>query len=210
MELIVFGPTGPTGRLLVQEALDQGHAVTAFARRPERLELSHPLLRVVQGDVTSAAEVAAAVPGHGAVLVALGAPPRRSSTVRAVGTAHVVAAMQAGGPRRLVVLSSLGVGDSSAVRLPALLRWVIVPLVLKKPFEDHEEQERVVRTSGLDWTIVRPGSMKDRPASGSFRHGDLSAETGLRCSVARADVAAFVLDQLRQDTYVGCAPALSD
>jgi len=72
VKLLVFGATGGTGRCLVQQALAQGHTVTAFAREPAKFHLVGDNLRVVRGDILQAESVEAAVAGHDAVLSALG------------------------------------------------------------------------------------------------------------------------------------------
>ncbi len=72
MKLLIFGATGGTGRQLVDQALAQGHEVTAFARNPENVTAKHDHLKVVQGNVMDATSVETAVAGHDAVLSALG------------------------------------------------------------------------------------------------------------------------------------------
>src|SRR5512138_1469955 len=73
VKLLVLGASGPTGRHLVSLALDQGHEVTAFVRRPEAFDLRHQHLRITAGDTTRDAEnIEQAVRGQDAVLSALG------------------------------------------------------------------------------------------------------------------------------------------
>ena len=88
MKLIIFGATGTVGRHLVEQALSQGHRVTAFARKPSALKLDHQNLTRQAGDVLDRDAVAEAVAGHDAVLIALGAG--RKGKVRSAGTKHVV------------------------------------------------------------------------------------------------------------------------
>jgi putative NADH-flavin reductase len=71
MRLLVFGASGPLGRAITEAALAAGHQVTAFVRTPGRLG-GHPALSEMTGDVLDAESVAAAVPGHDAVISALG------------------------------------------------------------------------------------------------------------------------------------------
>ncbi len=146
MNLIIFGATGTVGRLLVDQALSQGHRVTAFARRPSALKLEHRDLTRQAGDVLDRGAVADAVEGHDAVLIALGAG--RKGTVRAVGTKHIVEAMQRHGVRRLVCQSTLGAGDSRAV-LNFFWKRIMFGLLLRPAYADHEAQEALVRQSGL-------------------------------------------------------------
>src|SRR3954468_14182249 len=72
MKLLVFGATGGTGRALVEQALQQGHEVTAFVRNPAKVTAKHEKLKVVKGNVTDCHSVGAAVAGQDAVFSALG------------------------------------------------------------------------------------------------------------------------------------------
>ncbi len=208
MRLVIFGSTGATGRLLVEQALDGGHQVTAHARRPERLDgLEHASLSVCRGDVLDPANVGVAVAGHDAVLCAIGAGAERT-TLREEGTKNIVAAMEASGVARLICLSSLGVGDSRA-NLSFFTRYVVVGLFLRHAFADHARQEAVVMASSLDWTIVRPPHLKDGPRTGSYRHGFPITDRAIRGVISRADVADFMLRQLEDDTSVQRAVGVS-
>jgi uncharacterized protein YbjT (DUF2867 family) len=104
--------------------------------------------------------VSAAVKGHDAVLVVLGAGMSRKSRIRSDGTLNVIRAMQAHGPRRLIVQSTLGARDSWNT-LNFWWKRVMFGALLSPVFRDHELQERLVEASGLDWTIVRPGAFTD-------------------------------------------------
>jgi len=116
MNVIVFGATGRTGKLVVQEALARGHQITAFARNPQALESARPNLLIVQGDILDSGSVARAVAGQAAVLCALGAPAHRPGTAVSEGTRNIVAAMKSSGVRRLVCLSAAGVvGDDAGL-----------------------------------------------------------------------------------------------
>ena len=206
MKLIIFGATGTVGRLLVEQALSQGHRVTAFARRPSALKLGHRDLTRQAGDVLDSGAVADAVQGHDAVLIALGAG--RKGTVRAVGTKHIVEAMARHGVRRLVCQSTLGVGDSRAA-LNFFWKRIMFGLLLREAYADHEAQEALVRQSGLDWIIVRPAAFTDGPATSACKHGFPPTEKNLKLKISRADVADFMLRQLTDDTYLRQSPGLS-
>ncbi len=208
VRVVIFGSTGGTGRLLVEQALDQGHHVTAQARTPEKLVgLAHPGLSIARGDVLDPADVERAVAGQDAVLCAIGAGAERT-TLREDGTRNIVAAMEKEGVSRLVCLSSLGVGDSRA-NLSFFTRYVIVAIFLRHAFADHERQEAVVRGSSLDWTIVRPPHLRDGPRTGSYRHGFPPTDHDIKGWISRADVADFMLKQLTDDTSVRRALGVS-
>ena len=211
MKLIIFGATGGTGRQLVRLALDEGYAVTAFARRPERLEIDHPHLRLHPGDVLDPESVRTAIIGHDAVLSALGAPPTKTGVIRSEGTRNIIDAMEATGIQRFVCMTSLGYGDSRPVldATPFYFKHIIVPLLLRKAFADHEVQEGLIQGSKLDWTIVRPGSLTDGERTGQYRHGFAPTDRPLQVEVSRADVADFMLKQLKDTTYLKRTTGLS-
>ncbi|MGB6015256.1 MAG: NAD(P)H-binding protein, partial [Nodosilinea sp.] len=106
MKLIIFGATGTVGRQVVEQALDQGHQVTAFARRPARLDIQHPRLRRVQGDVLDLAAVKQAIQGQEVVVCVLGSGKQLSGTVRSEGTRQIIQAMEETGVRRLICQST--------------------------------------------------------------------------------------------------------
>ena len=208
MKLTVFGSTGRTGRELLAQALDQGHDVVACARTPTKLEgVAHARLRVVAGDVLDPASVADAIAGQDAVLFAVGTGAQRT-TLREDGTRMVVEAMSKAGVRRLICLSSLGVGDSRA-NLSFFTKYVIVSVFLRHAFADHERQEAVVRRSALDWIIVRPPHLTDGPRTGVYRHGFPTTDRQITGKISRADVADFMLQQLTDDTYLRQTPGVS-
>lgn len=206
MRIAVFGATGGTGREVVKQALAAGHQVTALARDPSRLAGSDPNLTVVAGSVLEAAPVLQALQGADAAIVSLGNTANNPDYVVSQGTEVILDAVgQLGGPRRIIVVSSIGVGDSKDQVSFAFK--MLMSTVLRKPMEDKERQEALVKASGLDWTIVRPGGLTDGPATGQYRAGvDPTISAG---QVARADVAAFVLQQLTDDTYLRQAPAIT-
>ena len=209
MKVIVFGATGSVGRLAVESILKEGHAVTAFARRPEKLAIEHPSLTLYAGDAYDPASVSDAVGGHDAVVVALGSGMSRSSTIRSQGTLNVIQAMQKHGIRRLICQSTLGAHESRS-NLNFLWKRIMFGLLLRPVLKDHELQESLVRASGLDWTIVRPSAFTDGPAAHSFKENFSPAEQRLALKISRADVADFLRRQLSEATYLHRAVAISN
>jgi nucleoside-diphosphate-sugar epimerase len=215
MKVVVFGASGGTGRAAVWQALEDGHDVTAFARAPAAVDLRHERLQFVAGDVLDAAAVKRAVAGRDAVIVALGAsaapPPSRPARgatpakVCSAGTRHVIAAMRAAGSRRLVCVSAYGVGETRD-RVPAPFKLTFRTLQ-KDQLEDKEVQEQIVRDSGLDWVIVQPVGLTNSAAKRQF----LASPEGKTKSttIARADVAAFCVEQLADDDYLRMSVTLS-
>lgn len=140
--------------------------------------------------------------GADAVLILVGAPGRDRSGLRAAVTRAALTAMESEGVRRLVALSSLGIGDS-AWRLDPVTRRLIFPLLLPGAVADHTAQEQQVTASGLDWTILRPGYLGDGDRDPRFAAVESSDPRRLGAKVTRRDVAAFALDALEDPGTVG-------
>lgn len=209
MDVLVIGATGRTGRLLAQSALERGHHVTALVRAPERLGPLADRLHVLHGDVLDGGAVSDAVDGREAVLVALGTARRhKDPAVNALGTLNVIRSMQRYGVRRLVVLSATGTRPGRDPEQSWLHERVVKPLFDGAAYDDLRRMETSVRQSELDWTIVRAPALADGPARGGYRVGPgFSLPDGRR--IARADVAAFMLDELERRDNVGHAVAIA-
>ena len=209
LRVIVIGATGGTGRELVRQALEQGHQVTAFVRKPKKLKIEHPNLRVAHGNVRDYASVESAMRGQSAVLCALGHKrffyPTR---ILSEGTRNILRAMKACDVPRLVCESSLGVGNSVG-RLGLVGTFFVVPVVLPFIYWDKVRQEKLIDESDADWVIVRPATLTNKPARGTYRHGRNVGNFVLTRTVSRADVADFMLKQLTDDTNIGTALNLS-
>jgi putative NADH-flavin reductase len=203
--VLIVGATGGTGRQLVAQALERGFAVTALVRNPSKLQITHPQLTVVRGDVLDAGSVETAMRGQEAVLSALGHkrfyPPNR---ILSEGTRNILRAMEAQGVPRFVCETSLGIGDSAA-RLGVYYTFFTIPVVLPFYYWDKTRQERVIATSNVEWVIVRPGLLTNGEKRGRYRHGRHVGSFLWTVRISRADVADFMLNQLESDTYLRTA-----
>jgi nucleoside-diphosphate-sugar epimerase len=209
MRILVIGATGGSGREIVKQALERGHDVVALARKPAKVKTTHERLRVVPGDVMDAASVDAAMQGCDAVVCALG--HRRwlgPSKILSEGTRNIVRAMEKHGVKRLVVETSLGVGDSVG-RLGVVFTVFTMSIILPFYFYDKLRQERIVRASSLDWVIVRPGQLLSFPKRGKYKHGPRVGSYLWPVFIARADVADFMLNQLGDTPYLRQSPGVS-
>jgi putative NADH-flavin reductase len=209
VKLAVLGATGSVGRELVTQALDAGHAVTALVREPPKPGKVDDRATLVGGDVASIDAVNRVIDGNDAVLSALGHAKGSPDDVLVRGMSNVIAAMQAYGVDRLVVLSSPAVGDSQdrpglLYRVARVLLRVVMPAVVR----DHREQARLVEESGLAWTLARgPVIFTDGPHTGRYHAGPITPETGAR--VSRADLADFMLASATDGIFVRELPLVS-
>jgi putative NADH-flavin reductase len=198
MRLLVVGATGSLGRLAVAEAISRGHEVTALVRDPGRANLPEPVV-TVRGDVLDPASMGPAVEGQNAVVCALGTPsPRQASSLLEDGTRNLVEAMKRARVPRLVCVTLLGTADSKR-NSSALYRFVILR-VLAPMVPDKENQERVVRGSGLEWVIVRPPRFTSQPGGQPrvLRSGD-TRRVG---HVSRHDLARILIEAAERPDYV--------
>ena len=193
MKIVIFGSTGGTGRELVRQALQLGHDVTAFARRRQALPISHEHLRIIEGDALQQSSVVGAMEGQDAVLSALGSRSLfRRVTLLSESTQYIVSAMERQGVHRLVVETSLGVGDSRG-QLGLIGTWIGVGIFLARIYADKERQERIIAKSPLDWTIVRPAMLTNGPQKGVYRSWSGAAPNPPASKISRADVAHLML-----------------
>jgi putative NADH-flavin reductase len=191
MRLTVFGATGGTGRLVVRRALEEGHLVTAVARRPEAVTERHPGLEVVKGDVMDPQTIKVAADTD-AVVYLVGPTRIGSTTVYTRGVRNTVEAMVAAGVRRAVIVTN-GLVDMPSDALPQrLLKMVLRNTVLKGSYDDHVRLQKIVHRFPVDWTVVRPPRLLDSPARGVYRTAlDVGLRNGL--SIGREDLAEAVL-----------------
>ena len=206
MKVLIIGATGGTGQILMREALAQGYEVTALARDPSAVAPEDHRPRVLQGNALDVSSVGAAVAGQDAVLSALGTRSARPTTLFSESTNNLISAMDKHGVRRLVCITGIGAGESKG-HVGFLYDRIMLPFVVKNIYEDKTRQEEAIKQSDLDWVIVRPARLTDEPAKGEYSvylGGSYTAKT-----ISRADVAAFMLAQLTDDTYVRKTPVIS-
>ncbi len=194
--LLVIGATRHTGRYAAQQALAAGYAVTALARDRARIDLTHERLTVVQGDVMDPATLAPAMAGVDAVISTLGVAGRAPTTLYSQGMRNIIAAMRDTGVRRLVAVSAspLHIDDSDTLPSRLLLKPLLWAL-LRPVYADMAAMEEEIRNSGLDWTILRPPRLTDKPATGRYR---LAFNRSVRRGnfICRADLAGAILKLL--------------
>ena len=206
MKVLVVGAAGKTGRAVVGHAVGAGHEVTALVHG-DGADLG-PAVAVRVGDATDTGTVAAAVAGRDAVIDTVGGrTPYRRTTLETDVAKAVVSAMREHGVRRLVVTSFIGEGASAAnTTVP---EKVLLHTFLRGARVDKAGMESAVSASGLDWVITRPPVLTDKPATGATRVL-ASGGRGRARTIARADLAAFLVAQLTDDQYLRHAVVVTD
>jgi len=197
--IAVVGSTGRTGRLVLSEGVRRGSSMTAFTRRPKDLEGVQGLTAVVSGDGRNVEDLRGAFRGQDAVISIVSSEGRGATTVMSDVVRAELAAMQEVGVRRLVVVSVSAIEGNRPWILINLVRWI-----LRKPYADFGRMERLVRSSGLEWTIVRPPRLTNGEKTGRVRSvaGVKQLQNG-PFSITRADLAAILVDLAEGTRHAG-------
>src|SRR5262245_38641145 len=204
MKIVVFGANGATGHHLTRQALAEGHTVTAVARNPETIPLQNERLRVMRADVFDLASVGAAVAGQDAVLSTLGVPfSRKPITLYSHGIAHIIAAMNHYGVRRLACISSSATGGDHDTGGGILFDKVVQPIVTstigRTTYADMARMEALVMHSDLEWVVVRPSGLFEAPVVTDYQVAEMQIRGQF---TSRADLADFLLRQATSDRYL--------
>jgi putative NADH-flavin reductase len=210
-KLLVVGASHGIGLETVKAALRAGHNVRALARSAGGIVIQDPALDKVSGSALDSKTVRDALEDVDAVIQTLGVDISaraifERTTLFSQSTRILVDGMKAAGVKRLIAVTGLGAGDSRG-HGGLLYDAVVFPLLLKRVYDDKDVQEWIIRSSGLDWTIVRPGLLTDRPATGAYRV--LTASKDWRFGrISRADVADFLIRQVDDRALIGTTPLL--
>jgi putative NADH-flavin reductase len=206
-KLLVIGASRGIGLETVKTALGAGHSVRALARSAASIPIQNAGLEKVPGNALDSDALRHALQGVDVVVQTVGVEiaPRsifERTTLFSQSTRILVDAMKAAGVKRLIAVTGLGAGDSRG-HGGLLYDAVAFPLLLKRVYDDKDVQEWIIRSSGLDWTIVRPSLL----TTGRYRI--LTAPEDWRFGViSRADVADFIIQQVDDRTLIHATPLL--
>jgi uncharacterized protein YbjT (DUF2867 family) len=208
MRITIFGGTGESGRLLVDKALAAGHHVVAYARSPEKLD-ARDRLEVVKGTLEDADAIARAVDGSTAVLSLLGPTRDKARSPQLVtGTEHIVLAMRDHGVERLVAVATPSAPDPIDGRDWRIRAMVAgIRLTLRTAYDTIRAMDATIRSSTLDWTIVRVPLLVDGDDE-RVRVRRIGEPGKLR--LTRRALASFMLDEVDDRTWSKQAPFVSN
>lgn len=210
-KVLVIGASRGIGLETVKSALRVGHSLRALARSAARIPIQNAGLDKVSGNALDSDTIRKALQDVEAVIQTLGVDVSpwavfERTTLFSQSTRILVDAMKAAGVKRLIAVTGLGAGDSRG-HGGFLYDAVAFPLLLKRVYDDKDMQERIIKSSGLDWTIVRPGLLTNRPTTGRYRV--LTAPKDWRFGVvSRADVPDFLVRQVDDRALIGTTPLL--
>lgn len=198
MKLTVFGATGRIGGEVVRQALDAGHEVAAVVRESSRYEVDHPSLEVFRvAGLTDEEQLRPAIDGSAAVISGVGPRARKDGPVASGSTHAILAAMSAVGVRRFVAVSAVPVGpvppDEGFLNRRLLLP--VMNVFAADVYADLRLMEDEIMSSGIEWTIIRPPKLNDKPLSGHYRFA-IGRNVARGYAISRADAAHLMLAAL--------------
>jgi putative NADH-flavin reductase len=206
MNIFIAGANGGIGRQAVEQALQAGHRVTALVRNPANLQLMHPNLNIIQGDIMRPESFTAEMKGKQIVLSALGVSgglfSDKPTALYSQGNANLLKAMEQHGVKRIICISA------SALEISPVIPWYVrlvaryvIQKLLKHMYADLHRMEAIVKESSTDWTIIRPPQLTDKPLTGNYR---TAVNRFLKncLQVSRADVGHYMVNNLvNQEIY---------
>lgn len=206
--LTVLGATGRTGSRVVQRALARGYAVRGLTRRVNDGEPSADRLTWIEGDARNVDALDQALAGADAVVSVLAPSNNQPEHAVAQATRLLIARMGEYGIARLVVTAGAGVRHPKDQPgwVDRIIRRLLL-LMARNVYEDMKQTVEAVRSSDLDWTVVRVPRLMDSPASGELRVGYLGDEVGT--SLSRVDLASFLVEIVDPPRYLREMPVVS-
>jgi putative NADH-flavin reductase len=201
MNITILGASAGVGLNAVERALERGHHVTALSRSTDAYP-QNPNLTVIKGSATNPDDVKKAIAGADAVLVTLGTGMSTKPTTLYTDAAKVLIQVQQETQTQVpfIILTGFGAGDSGNYH--SFIMGLVFKFILKAVYENKTQMEQAIAQSPLNWEFVRPGLLTKKPATGKYRT-ETRYYKGMNIgSIARADVADFMVQQAEHPMYL--------
>lgn len=209
MNVLIFGASGGIGKWAVHYALQDGHSVTAYVRHPEKLRVDDNHLTVIQGELTDKEKITQVLSGQDAIIWCVGIPMKRSypRMYSLEGHRVLIQAMKEQSVRRLIDWGTPSIQSpqdrkSFLTVVPGILAGIAFPQAKKEMVSIGE----LLQASGLDWTLVRFMAPKNTPYTGKVNVG--FGDVKMKFRISRADIGAFMVEQLNSSRYIGLMPII--
>jgi putative NADH-flavin reductase len=217
MKVLILGATGRTGKLILEESLNQGHEINCLVRKPEKIKEKHKRLNLFEGSPERTSELKNAMQGCEGIISVLNisrksdfpwsklrTPPTFLSDVMK----NIVSLAENNATKRLIVCSAWGVAET-AKEIPFWFTWFIKNSNIGVAYDDHEKQENILKKSNLKWTIVRPTGLtnfkNEKKIIISYNNNPKP-----KLTISRKNVAKFMINALSNDELIGRTPVISE
>lgn len=211
MKVLIFGATGPSGKLTTDKALQAGHDVTVYVRNLDKVSATSLRLKIIEGKLNDAATIAAAVAGQDAVISLLGPTGRSAGMPYSTGMREIIRAMKASGVSRLIATATPAVADpNDKFSLSFQLALGMIKRLAGTTYEDFAAMGRLIRESNLEWTIVRLPWLTSKPNERPVVAGYVGDPRIKLFFLSRECLADFLIGQLTDTRWIRLAPAISN
>ncbi len=208
--LLVIGASRGIGLETVKAALRAGHNVRAFSRSAQNIAVEDSKLEKYTGDALNPEDIKKALQGIDVVIqtigLATGSAYLSGTDFFSKSTRILIDQMEQHGPKRMISVTGLGAGDSRG-HGGFVFDTILFPVILKRIYDDKDIQEQMIKNSKLDWTIARPGILRDGAATGLVR-ALTNTDDWTAGDIRRADVAEFLINEAKTNTYLRQTPLL--
>jgi putative NADH-flavin reductase len=198
-KIIVFGATGGTGKLVVEQALESGYQVTVIVRNPFVVTLRHRQLNIIKGDVLQLNTFEEAMDGHDVVVSCVGTRQRGPTNVYSKGISNIMKAMQGKNINRLICLSAIAViVPPKSSRVMKFVIKNILQRLFGPMYADMLIMEKILSKSNLNWTVIRPSWLWNTQHTGKYRT-TINEHLPNPSKISRADLADYIITHLTDE-----------
>ncbi|MEN9223950.1 MAG: NAD(P)H-binding protein [Thermostichus sp. HHBFW_bins_43] len=199
--LALFGGSGATGQQVISQALAQGLRVRTLVRPTASIAVPSDAVEIRVGSLQSSGDVEDTLRGCEAVCCVFGPRPPFTDLFCAEATQVIVDAMHRCKVERIVCQTGAMIGEYRQNRTrPFQLLVELFKRVSPALAEDRAQQEQILRSSGLNWTLVKPPKLVNTPAQGALAIGT-EVKVGLGSQLSRVDLACFLVQEILVPQY---------
>lgn len=215
MKILLLGATGRTGKLILEDATAKGYHVNCLVRYPDKIETNERTL-VFKGNPTNIEDLEKAMYGCEAIINVLNisrksdfpwAKLRTPKTFLSDVITNIINLSTQNNIKRLIVCSAWGVAETKK-DLPNWFRWFIENSNIGVAYRDHERQEKFLKKSDLNWTIVRPSGLTNTKKKQKVLESYLNIPKP-NLTISRQSVAKYIVDSLENAKLIRKAVVIS-
>ncbi|MDR1504375.1 MAG: NAD(P)H-binding protein [Prevotella sp.] len=209
MTIAIFGGTGGIGKIIIHKALDKGYRVNAYVRNPDKLNINHPNLHVIKGELDNYDNIKNTISGSDVVISTLGPPLlyKYKGQPLLIGHKLIIQSMKELNILRFITLATPSVKSEKDKRsFATILPGIIARLIYPSAYKEIIDIGKTVVASNLDWTIIRIIAPNDNPPINNIKvsFGDIK----IKFAISRADIADFILEQITNKSYIRLMPII--
>lgn len=209
MKIVIFGATGGIGKHALTHCLDAGYDVVAYVRDAKKIDVVSDKLEVVSGQLFDYEKIKSTIIGADAVISTIGIPMKfkYQEMSSAVGHQNIVRAMEEVNVKRLITWSTPSIrSKEDANSFITVVPGIMASIALAQAKKELTIVSDLITQSNLDWTIVRFMAPKNTPFTGNVKVG--FGKEKMKFSISRSDIAYFMVQQIKDKTYIKRMPII--